>query len=167
MTCWLKYMNRKNTVITLGLFSPIVALAIAVGAFWKFVILPQKEHELRIQNATEIMQSFAQEDWKELYDQCMLMLTNRTETPLPQDQWPSIIEKVNPYFVIIRDHEVWMNWTGGFDEFSLSLHAIDHGHEIKKHKNESLGILIDDTRNILPRQPYVLNSQPFATGQRR
>lgn len=103
------------------------------------------------------MQSFSLEDWEQLYEESMVILRNRTENSLPKDQWPLRVSEINPYTEGIRDQEVWMNWTDGFDHFAFYLHVVPPSNNTS---NRPSGIIIDDTRSILPRQPYVVNSQP-------
>ena len=150
----------KKKILLIGCL-PLSILAAVVAYFVGHVLIqPHQQHELRKQEATAAMLSFNATQWKALYAECMDLLDRQPDSMIAKEQWPPTIRQINPYHVGTREDEVWMNWTGGFDDDSIYLFARKHTVvETDTRPGFPAGITIDDSREILPHEPYTVNQQ--------
>jgi hypothetical protein len=139
----------KRFLQVLGVSVAVFGIGIGVLALlvWFQFVKPFYARQARIQKATSLMASYGQKEWKELYEGCLLLYDLKTESSVPSKMWPKRVVEINPHDLYLQDGVVHMDWTGGFDEFHLSLEVF------RDRRKESYGIVgpgvrVIDTREI-------------------
>ena len=109
----------------------ILAMLIAGGWRWaanvRQTTRDARDHHHRVIAARKAINTLTQTQWAHVYEGVQA-LVSRNPGPMSmgfaQEQWPAEVVALNPYNLMSWDDEVSMNWTGGFDEQTLSLHVI-------------------------------------------
>ncbi len=72
------------------------------------------------------MAQFTTADWHQLYVDCGTLhdTMGRSNTAVTAEAWPPHVIRLNPYYVYLGDDHVFMEWTGGFDDFALWLFVL-------------------------------------------
>jgi len=103
------------------------------------------QHEKRIAKATHLMKTYGDAEWKEVYEECVFLYDHKISWPEPGKKWPKRVAELNPHGVNLSDNTVYMYWTGGFDDFHLSLEAV-LDHSSPRLGMDGPGIWVQDTR---------------------
>ena len=132
-----------------------IIILVARSSLWFAVFSSASLHNQRIQQATERMQSYREEDWRSLYASCMELYqkSKPSDTAIAPDQWPKPLSELQPYNVWVHDDCIAMNWTGGFDDFTIWMYIYRHDSQMDGSPCAA-GVHIVDTRDILPANPY-------------
>jgi len=105
----------------------LLAVLVAGGGWLVMFVKSERDHTQRILAARKAINAYTQTQWAHLYEGVQA-LVSRNPGPMSmgfaQEQWPAEVVALNPYNLMSWDDEVSMNWTGGFDEQTLSLHVI-------------------------------------------
>jgi hypothetical protein len=133
---------EKLIVVLLAL---VAVLVIWAGITFARFRLSVAKHEERIAKATQLMKGYGETEWKELYAECMLLYDDKTAWDKEVKIWPKRVTELNPYGVISRNNIVSMYWTGGFDDFGLSLEVFPE-HFSSRNEIEGPGIWVWDSR---------------------
>jgi hypothetical protein len=96
------------------------------------------------------------EDWREIYRHCA-DLYNRQKLPDDadeRDRCPKQLVVLQPCTVWSEEDNIWMSWTGGFDDFGLYMIVCQRDGKLPNGSPCSPGIYIIDTRQKSYAHPY-------------
>jgi len=124
----------------------------------------------QIEKATEKMAAYRYDDWRGLYNDCTSLYrrVKPSNIGIETNEWPTRVVYLQPAYVWVNEECISMNWTGGFDDFSLYLYVYRQNGMLDGAP-VTPGVYIVDTRGKLPAHPYDLmgsrtNQAPAATG---
>ena len=120
-------------------------------------------HQNRVQQAAERMGAYHHEDWRALYADCIDLYKRLkpSNSAIETNEWPAQLVQLQPYYVWIGEDCVWMNWTGGFDDFSLYVYVYRQKGELNG-ASCAPGVYVVDTRGRLPAHPYDRNADAMS-----
>jgi hypothetical protein len=132
---------NKLIVVLLALVAVgVVWCGITFARFW----ISSAKHEAQIAKATHLMKTYGEPEWKEVYEECLLLYDDKTAWDKVGKKWPTRVAELNPIGVSLQGNAVRMYWTGGFDDFSLSLAVLPE--HLSSSWVDGPGIWILDTR---------------------
>ena len=105
------------------------------------------------------MTAYRPEDWRDLFESCVNLYKTikPSNTAIDRKQWPAQLVSLNPYYVWVDDDCIWMNWTGGFDDFGLHLYIYRREATLPNDGSHHAGVRVVDTRGKITEWPYIRN----------
>ena len=113
-----RLLKRVTGIGVLG-----IAMVWALGFYW--FGWPIYQHSRHVVATRQTFRDYSPEQWKRVYDGVAGVVGKHPGLEsFPEPLWPVEVAALAPYNMGYKDGEVWMNWTGGFDDDNLYMHVV-------------------------------------------